>query len=1050
MFGKGIRWQSLATRVTLGTLVVFVVGIWSLAFYAGRSLHDDMEKLLGEQQLSTARFVGSIIDQELDERLRALETVAGRITPAILADDKAMQHFLEQRETLHSLFNAGNFVTRADGNPIADVPASANRIGLNVAHRDYMVTVLKEGKSAIGRPVIGRSLKTPVFSIAAPIKAVDGKVIGALVGVIDLNKPNFLDRVVQGKYGKSGYFLLIAPQYKLIVTASDKNLNMQSIAPKGVNRMLDRLIGGYEGYGVTTTQAGVEELGAGVHVPAAGWLLIIALPTSEAFDPIRHMEERMFTAAIFFTLMAGVLIWLLLKRQLAPLSDAAETLTSHIGDDVRPEPLPVSRDDEIGQLIGAFNRLLETLGYREEALKESEYRWKFAIEGSGDGLWDWNLADGKVYYSRRWKEMLGYSEDEIGDSVDEWERRVHSADKPSAVAAVQSCFDNRDLIYVSEHRMLCKDGSYKWVLDRGMVVNRDAAGKPLRMIGTHADITPRKHAEAELHQHRHHLEDLVASRTAQLEEARERAEVANLAKSRFLANMSHEIRTPMNAIIGLTHLLRRDRLAPGQAERLRKIDDAASHLLSIVNDVLDLSKIEAGKLELEESDFRLTSLIDHVASIVSADARHKGLRLDVDGGKVPLWLRGDVTRLRQALVNYAGNAVKFTERGTVTLRARLLGEENDHLLIRFEVEDSGIGIAAEKLGGLFNAFVQADVSTTRRFGGTGLGLAITARLASLMGGEVGVESTPGKGSTFWFTAQLRRGHGPMPAQEEVAVDEAELSLRRLHAGARVLLADDNEVNCEVALELLGSVGLHVDIAVDGQEAVDKARATAYDLILMDVQMPRLDGFEATRAIRGFQGRAATPILAITANAFSDDRQSCLDAGMNDFVVKPVNPEALYAALLKWLPAVAAEGTAVADEDIPAGLPALRVGTADTSFAEVPGLDVAHGLKLLRGRADSYHRMVALFAKSHGDDALAIRVARANGDIATVKRIAHSLKGSAGSIGALGVAEAAKALDGALRDDVSRLRIDEGCDRLVAELEPLMRGIRTGLSVREEP
>ncbi|MES2088622.1 MAG: ATP-binding protein [Pseudomonadota bacterium] len=290
----------------------------------------------------------------------------------------------------------------------------------------------------------------------------------------------------------------------------------------------------------------------------------------------------------------------------------------------------------------------------------------------------------------------------------------------------------------------------------------DSSGRPTVRIAL-TDISERKRSEAELEQHRHHLEALVLSRTTELAHAKEVAEAASRAKSTFLSNMSHEIRTPMNAIMGFTQLLRRAAPTPEQAVRLEMIDTAAAHLLTIINDILDLSKIEAGKLVMEHTDFSLSTVLDEVRSLVSEQVKAKGLVITVDVGDVPLRLRGDPTRLRQALLNYASNAVKFTEHGTIALRARLLQAQGDEIYARFEVQDTGIGIAREHIAHLFQAFEQADASTTRQFGGTGLGLAITLRLAGLMGGEAGVESEPGRGSTFWFTARFARAQDPQPA-----------------------------------------------------------------------------------------------------------------------------------------------------------------------------------------------------------------------------------------------------------------------------------------------
>lgn len=628
-------------------------------------------------------------------------------------------------------------------------------------------------------------------------------------------------------------------------------------------------------------------------------------------------------------------------------------------------------------------------------------RLSLAVRAGGVGIWDYDVINNTLVWDDQMFRLYGIRPDQFSGANEAWQAALHPEDRDRCNQETQLTLqDEKD--YNTEFRVIWPDGNVRNIRAQALV-QRDDTGRALRAIGTNWDITEQKLAEAELLRANRELAD----ETARANELAIHANRANAAKSEFLANMSHEIRTPMNGVIGMTGLLLDTELNDEQRGFAELVRASGQSLLTLVNSVLDLSKIEAGKLELEAVDFNLRSLVGDFAKTVAQRAQTKGLGFAWSvSPQVPSMVRGDAGRLRQILDNLTGNAVKFTSTGNVTVTAILERETKQHVVLRFWVRDTGIGIPADKLSVLFQKFAQVDASTTRRYGGTGLGLAIAKELAELMGGDIGVQTEVGVGSEFWFTARLRK---PEPSKGEVSANHgANLDPReflpgveRPMSGFRVLVAEDNVTNQLVAQGMLRNLGIRADVVGNGRDALEAMQRVPYDVVFMDVQMPEMDGLEATRTARTMKGTPlqTIPIIAMTAHALAGDREKCLASGMDDYLTKPVTSDALSQMMRRWLrePSVSSRASAAelkasgasADPDIDCPL-----------FAEAELVERMMGDRKLVGK------IVRGFLNDMPKQLTALKHFLDTNDSKGVQRQAHSMKGACASVSAKALARLA--------------------------------------------
>jgi two-component system, sensor histidine kinase and response regulator len=810
---------------------------------------------------------------------------------------------------------------------------------------------------------------------------------------------------------------------------------------------------------------------------------------------------------------------------------------------------------EEGKVAGAVITVVDITerSRAEEKLRASEQLFRSIFENAQIGISFFDINQQTISPNLALQEMLGYSEKELGH-LEKWDEISHPDERAAGAERYAELVEGKRDKNQWEQRLVRKDGTIATTSVRFSLL-RDAAGRPQYVAALQEDITERKRLEA----------DLVT--------AKEVAEAATKAKSDFLANMSHEIRTPMNAIIGMTHLALKTDLSKKQADYLTKVKSAAHALLGIINDILDFSKIEAGKLDMEKTGFRLEDVLDNLSSIISQKAQDKELEFLISAQHdIPANLVGDPLRLGQILINLVNNAVKFTERGEVLVTVALEEQLADRVKVKFSVRDSGIGMTPEQSGRLFQAFAQADTSTTRKYGGTGLGLSISKRLVEMMEGAIWAESEPGIGSTFHFTAWFGIGsdekrkrfipdlagiralvvddnaqareiltdalrvfalraesvssgedavreianadsHDPyrlvlmdwrMPGMdgleasriikrddrlqhipkivmvtafggedartqaEEIGIDSYLLkpvsssllydtlvdlfgvagvddhrsSVKKDQTteydatGIRVLLVEDNEMNQQVATELLESAGAIVTVANHGGEAVkiltEGGQAPPFDVVFMDLQMPEMDGFTAAKLLRRVPRLKNLPIIAMTAHALAEERQRCLDAGMNDHVSKPIDPDALFSTLLRWAkprPSQAVEAQA----PIPARTTPAK--TADeVILPEIAGINLADGLKRVAGNIRLYRDLLGKFVTKEGGAAARISTAIENGDVKLAERITHTVKGVAGNLGITEVQSAAQKLEKAIREGQDSVAVLHGAFATVLDTQ----------------
>jgi PAS domain S-box-containing protein len=929
-----LRNQILITLIISGLLplaLAYFYAIWHSS------------KITTELTLKTAEERLEVVAEKLsayfEARLAEIDILASN--PLVQSMDfPTMRPFLmrtlDQKKQHYEKFiighHDGTFNNTAGGNPHVNMLRTFNDKSpdakpKNIRKRDYWQytvgdNILHLHKLYISNPMISYTTEVKQIVVTSSIHDQTGKTRGLLGGSLPWENiqhrihqlRNNLEKEFSGLarlalISKDGTYWYHWDQEKIIHLAKDKmgnyilgpnnekqakQTNLQDTSIPALKKFTTSIL---EGDKILLTTHENQDITHHIFRPisSSGYILQLTVPDSVLRAPTWNLLKVLLLAFLISSAVAISLVLILSKRMTTPLLKFTSSVENIKEGNLEKIDI-ASKTEEFKDMFNVFNKMISTVKNREKLLSESEERFSLAMKGANDGLWDWNMLTDEVYYSPRWKQMLGYEDNELENKLSTFEQLTHHKDLEKMHNAIHGYIQGEKLSYEIELRMQHKQKHFVDILSRGFVILDETSNKPIRMVGTHIDITARKKYETQLNEMNINLENRVKARTLELENlnhelilAKNSAEEANKAKGSFLANMSHEIRTPMNGIIGLTELTLRTHLDDQQREYLDKLKISADILLHILNDILDFSKIEAGKFELETTSFNLNTIIQNILSIFNVKAVEKNIELILDIDKsTPEQVMGDPTRLSQILTNLISNAIKFTEQGNVTLKT---AKDINSGFINFSIIDTGIGISEENQGKLFDSFSQADNSTSRKYGGTGLGLVISKHLIEIMKGNISLNSTLGQGSRFNFSLYLPDDHTNQDNKLATQPDNSsENFISNVLSGKKALLVEDVVVNQLVARSLLTQAGLQVDTANNGKEAVDMVSSQLYDLILMDIQMPEMDGYKATELIRRMSQYKNTPIIAMTANVMKDDMERCLLAGMNGHIAKPLDTD----------------------------------------------------------------------------------------------------------------------------------------------------------------